>query len=155
MTTNIIDASGADSIQTARSLFLEYERAIGVDLSFQGFAEELATLPGAYARPRGRLFLALEDERPLGCAALRPLDSETAEMKRLYVRANTRGRGLGRLLASMVIAAAREIGYRRIRLDTLPTMPEAIAMYRSLGFTEIPAYTTNPIAGSLYFELVF
>ena len=136
-----------------RELFLEYEHAIGIDLGFQVFAEELAALPGAYAAPRGRLFLALANDQPLGCVALRPLDAEISEMKRLYVRSIARRRGLGRVLARRVIDAAREIGYRRMRLDTLPSMPEAVAMYKSLGFSEIPAYTVNPIAGAMYFEL--
>lgn len=143
-------------IADARALFEEYARGVGVDLCFQGFARELAGLPGDYAAPRGRLYLARSANpsagEPGGCIALRPLDVHSGEIKRLYVRPAYRGCGLGRRLAEQAIEAAREAGYRRVVLDTLAHMQEAIRLYRSLGFDEIPAYYDNPIPGALYFE---
>ncbi len=145
-----------------RRLFLEYAASLGFDLGFQGFEQELAELPGEYAPPRGRLLLALAEEpasgplesRALGCVALKPMDSETCEMKRLYVSPALRGRGLGRLLAEGVIAEARAIGYRRMRLDSIETMKEALGLYRSLGFQPIAPYRFNPIPGAVYLELL-
>jgi len=152
MEVAIRPASGAD-IETVRALFDEYARELAVDLSFQGFAEERDGLPGAYAPPRGRLLLAEIDGSAAGCVALRPLDAGTAEMKRLYLRPAARGTGLGRRLALAVVAEARTAGYARLRLDTLPSMGPAIAMYRTLGFREIPAYRHNPVPGALFLEL--
>ena len=144
-------ATPAD-IDLARLLFHEYETSLGISLCFQGFEEELAGLPGAYAPPRGRLLLAREENAPAGCGALRPLADDICEMKRLYVRQAFRGRGVGRLLAGSLIAEARTIGYARMRLDTLPSMTAAIPLYRSLGFREIPPYTKNPVPGALFLE---
>jgi putative acetyltransferase len=152
MEVAIRPASGAD-METVRALFDEYARELAVDLSFQGFAEERDGLPGAYAPPRGRLLLAERGGSAAGCVALRPLDARTAEMKRLYLRPGARGTGLGRRLALALVAEARTAGYARLRLDTLPSMGPAIAMYRALGFREIPPYRHNPVPGALFLEL--
>jgi ribosomal protein S18 acetylase RimI-like enzyme len=154
-------ASKSDLAQTA-ALFREYAVALGVNLDFQNFEAEVAGLPGHYAPPDGRLFLAFINhprahspaEHPAaGCIALRRMDATTCEMKRLYVRPNSRGHGLGRKLAAAVIDAACEIGYQSMRLDTLPQMSEAQTLYHSLGFQEIPPYCFNPIPGSHFLEL--
>lgn len=142
-----------DEIPLVRSLFLEYATALGIDLSFQNFDEELAGLPGAYAPPLGHLLIAFDESHPMGCVALRKIDPQTAELKRLYVRAEGRGRDAGRQLAISAIELARAAGYRRIRLDTLPSMIEAAALYVSLGFVDIPAYRHNPVAGTRFMEL--
>lgn len=151
---SIAQVSDAAGVEIAASLFREYQTAIGVDLCFQGFAEELAGLPGAYAPPRGRLLVAHVGSEPAGCVAMRPLEAGIVEMKRLYVREAHRGAGLGRRLAESIVAAARETGYERMRLDTLATMTGAIALYRTLGFVEIAAYRPNPLPGPRFFELV-
>ncbi len=151
--SRIIHATEPAQVAIARTLFQEYADGLGVDLCFQGFAEELAGMPGAYSPPAGRLLVAVDGDEALGCVGLRPLDDGVCEMKRLYTRPAARGRGLGRALAERVIAEARAIGYARMRLDTLPTMLAARAMYRQLGFREIAAYRANPVEGTLYLEL--
>ena len=154
----IRDASDTIEIATARALFEEYAASLDVDLCFQNFAQELATLPGDYAPPRGCLLLAEREGRPIGCVALRPLgDASPAgpigEVKRLYVRPGARGMGLGRALGEAVIGRARAIGYREIRLDTLATMREARALYASLGFSACAPYYRNPLPGVAYMVL--
>jgi putative acetyltransferase len=149
----IVRAKFVDQIATARMLFKEYEASLGIELTFQGFAREVADLPGAYAPPAGRLFLATNGAEPAGCAALRPLGDGICEMKRLYVRPAARGARLGRRLAETVIREARAIGYTRMRLDTLPSMKEAFALYQSLGFREISPYYETPIVGTRFMEL--
>jgi putative acetyltransferase len=149
----IREAQTATDIDQVRELFLEYQSTLGVDLCFQGFGEELASLPGKYARPAGRLLLASTDSSVLGVVGLRPVLGADCEMKRLYIRPSGRGAGLGRLLTNSLIKEARLAGYGRILLDTLPTMTQAQALYRSMGFVEIAAYCNNPIAGTLYMAL--
>jgi ribosomal protein S18 acetylase RimI-like enzyme len=147
----IEQAKSADDLAAAFALIREYADALGVDLCFQDLERELAELPGAYAPPRGRLLLARGDDgSPAGCVALRPLGADVCEMKRLYVRPASRGRGLGRMLVTAVLDAAREIGYRRMVLDTLATMTEAQALYRSLGFRPTAPYYDNPIGCAVY-----
>ena len=142
-------AATAD-MDVVRTLFREYQHELGVDLSFQDFGAELAGLPGAYAPPRGRLLLASSAGSAAGCIALRPLDGGDCEMKRLYVRPEFRAARLGLLLAERLIAEARAIGYRRMCLDTLPSMGRAQRLYEALGFRDIPAYRPNPIRGTRY-----
>ena len=155
----IVEADTEEAVNAARTLILEYAAALSMDLSFQNFEKEMAELPGEYASPGGRLLLAFAKAssggaRSLaGCVALRRLDTDTCEMKRLYVRREFRGQGAGRALALAVIAIAQDIGYRRMRLDTLPMMQEAQVLYRSLGFREIPPYRVNPIPGAVFLEL--
>jgi putative acetyltransferase len=143
----------AAQLGEARALLLEYKSSVGFDLCFQDFDREVAQLPGDYALPRGALLLAMSDERPVGCVALRALDGRTCEMKRLYVRPEARGHGVGRLLCDAVIAAARARGYASMKLDTVPEMAGAIALYRALGFTPTDPYRHNPLPGALFMEL--
>jgi putative acetyltransferase len=150
----IAQATTPSEIEQARVLFKEYEAGLGISLCFQNFADELANLPGDYAPPQGRLLLAREYDQLLGCIALRPVGPTTCEMKRLFVRPGYRDRGLGRVLVEAIIEEARKIGYTHMRLDTLPgRMDRAIALYRSIGFTEIPPYYDTPVDSTTFMEL--
>jgi ribosomal protein S18 acetylase RimI-like enzyme len=150
---DLAQAETPEQIEEARRLLREYEGSLGVSLCFQGFERELAALPGEYAPPAGRLLLALDTGQAVGCVALRKLDEETCEMKRLYLRPDFRGRGAGRGLALAIIDTARRIGYNKMRLDTLPSMREAIELYESLGFKRIEPYYQNPVPGAVFMEL--
>jgi ribosomal protein S18 acetylase RimI-like enzyme len=150
----ITQATTRSDIEQARELFKEYEASLGISLCFQSFDQELANLPGDYAPPRGRLLLAREYDQLLGCIALRPVGPTTCELKRLFVRPQHRDRRLGRVLVEAVIEEARKIGYTHMRLDTLPgKMDRAIALYRSIGFLEIPPYYNTPVDSTTFMEL--
>jgi putative acetyltransferase len=149
----IVPAIRTEDLSRARTLFEEYASSLHFDLDFQNFKEELTGLPGGYAPPEGCLLLALDEERVAGCAALRKIDREVCEMKRLYVRPSSRRRGVGRILALAIIREARKIGYSRMRLDTVPSMKEAQVLYESLGFQKISAYCHNPVPGAVFLEL--
>jgi ribosomal protein S18 acetylase RimI-like enzyme len=151
----IIQAQTAEQIATARELMIEYATGLEFNLCFQGFEEEMKSLPGKYSPPEGRLLLALWQEKTAGVVALRPMSEPSlCEMKRLYVRPEFRGHEIGRRLAERVIAEAAEIGYARMRLDTIPgRMDRAIAMYREMGFCEIEPYYKTPVGHTLFMEL--
>jgi putative acetyltransferase len=154
----LTQAATPKEIEAARALFKEYGASLGFSLCFQSFDQELASLPGEYAPPAGRLLLAgwveAGEQKLAGCVALHPLEDGVCEMKRLYVRPGFRGKRIGQSLAEAIVEEGREIGYRRMRLDTVPSvMGTAVALYRSMGFREIPAYRVNPIAGAIYMEL--
>jgi GNAT superfamily N-acetyltransferase len=152
--TTIVQAQTPDQIETARLLFREYEAWLDMDLCFQDFETEVATLPGKYAQPQGRLLLALVDNAPAGCIALREIDDGVCEMKRLFVRDEFRGYRLGLLLVEKVIGEARAAGYLKMRLDTFPPkMGKAVKLYESHGFREIAPYYNNPHTGVLFMEL--
>jgi GNAT superfamily N-acetyltransferase len=147
-------ALDGSALEEVRNLFLEYAESLGFSLCFQGFDRELALLPGDYAPPRGRLWVALCDGKPAGCVGLRPESGTAAEMKRLFVRPAFRGAKVGGRLARAAIDAARQLGYSSVRLDTIVgKMDAAIAMYEAMGFADIPPYYENPIAGARYLEL--
>jgi ribosomal protein S18 acetylase RimI-like enzyme len=154
----VVPAQSEESLSNARNLFGEYARTPGVVACLEDFEREVAALPGRYAPPGGRLLLAMEtaagiDEQAIACVALRQLDQDSCEMKRLYVRPASRGKGAARELVRSLITEARAIGYERMVLDTLPSMKEAHELYRALGFREIDSYQKNPIPGALFFEL--
>ena len=150
----ILKAQTPGQVEQARALFLEYAESLGFSLCFQSFDKEVAGLPGDYSPPDGRLLLVEHEGKVAGCAALHKLSDGVCEMKRLYVRPEFRGKALGRALAEHVIAEARAMGYTRMRLDTIVgKMDPAIALYRELGFREIPPYRENPIPGAIYMEI--
>jgi len=149
----IINVQEQDQYQKVRELFMQYADSLDFDLEFQGFSQELATLPGHYAPPDGCILLAEESGRFLGCVALRPLEDKICEMKRLYIKPDYRGRGIGRILACSIIDRAREIGYAKMRLDTISTMQEARTLYYSIEFKNIKAYRYSPLDEPSFMEL--
>ncbi len=150
----LLQAETPEQLEEVCKLFREYEKKLDLDLCFQGFEEELANLPGKYSKPEGRLFLAISDEKIAGCIALRKIDDEICEMKRLFVRDEFRGQKIGNLLIEKVISEAKEIGYQKMRLDTYPPkMEKAVKLYESHGFYEIDSYYHNPHSESVYMEL--
>src|SRR5208283_661954 len=149
----IVHAASQEQIGNVRDLFIEYAHSLNVSLCFENLDKEVNELPGVYAPPHGILLLAADGTRIAGCVALKKVDDRVCEMKRLYVRAEFRGRGIGKKLAMCIVAEAQEIGYERLRLDTLPSMKEAILLYRSLGFEEVPAYRDLPVPGALFMQV--
>lgn len=140
-------------VNQTKELFIEYANSLNFSLCFQGFDEELAGLPGEYSPPSGRLILACDDGKLAGCVALHRIDDNVCEMKRLYLRPEFRKKGIGRRLANTIIEIALEIGYAKMRLDTVPSMKEAILLYHSLGFAEIGSYRPNPVPGAIFMEM--
>ena len=151
---SIAPGQDPDSIVAVRTLFLEYAASLDVDLSYQSFQEEVASLPGDYAPPRGCLIVARSGLDAVGCVGVRPLGEDVCEMKRLYVRPAGRGSGLGRELAVAAINFGRAAGFRAMRLDTLPSMARAHTLYEALGFQSIAPYRFSPVAGNLFMELL-
>jgi putative acetyltransferase len=149
----ITAAQSPDEIEEVRRLFWEYETFLGEDLSFQGFEDELATLPGKYGPPTGALFIAVNGEETAGCVALRKLEHAVCEMKRLFVRPQFRGRGLGRELAARIVDEAIRLGYSVMLLDTLDRLDRAMMLYESLGFVRTEPYYHNPLPGVVYWKL--
>jgi len=152
-TLHILSSADTEAIGHVQQFFRNYADWLGRDLSFQGFDAEMASLPGAYSAPKGRLFYAELDGKPAGCVGIRPFSEGVCEMKRLYVEPSMRGNGVGRDLAMAAIRCAKDLGYRRIMLDTLPAMRMAQKLYRELGFTEAPAYYQTPIEGTMFLAL--
>jgi len=150
----IVDGHAENCIATVRELLLEYAAWVTVDLCFQDFEAELATLPGKYAPPTGAILLAQVHGVVAGCVAMRRLEASVGEMKRLWVRQPFRSCGIGKLLIEAIIERARAAGYARLRLDTLPQMKTAVALYRALDFYEVPAYYNNPVPGAIFLEKV-
>jgi len=149
----ICQANTLQQIALSRALFEEYAEWLGIDLTFQGFAAELAALPGIYVPPHGRLLLALAGSEAAGCVALRPLKDGVCKMKRLFVRSRFRGQAIGKLLAERIVEEARAIGYLTMRLDTLPFMQAAIRLYETLGFARCAAYYETQLPDIVFMEL--
>ncbi len=147
----LIEVANGKDLEQVRRLFVEYARSLPFHLSWQNFDEELATLPGRYAPPSGRILLAKYDDAFVGCVALRQIGDGICEMKRLFVQSPSRGKGVGKALAQGIIEEARRIGYKRMRLDT--AFEPALSLYKSLGFREIPPYQYVPIEGVIFMEL--
>jgi len=153
VTLHVLNANDTEALGHVRQFFRNYAGWLGIDLSFQKFDEEMASLPGAYAPPDGRLFYAENNGQPAGCVGVRPFSEGVCEMKRLYVEPEQRGFGIGRDLALAAIKSAKQLGYRKILLDTLPAMRIAVKLYRELGFHEAPAYYPTPVEGTMFLAL--
>lgn len=149
---DIIEANTAEQLATVRELFLEYAHSLNFSLNFQSFDRDISELPGKYAPPDGRLYLAYWDKQVAGCVALTKLGIGVCELKRLWVKPEFRGKGIGRALAQKLIDDAREIGYYRMMLDTIDTMVEAMTLYESLRFERTKAYYNNPLPGATHFQ---
>lgn len=149
----IIEATSPFEIETARQLFREYQEFLGEDLCFQGFEQELAELPGKYSNPTGAILLAEHQEKFIGCVAVRPIEGDVCEMKRLYVKTGSQGLSAGRKLAEAIIAKAEQLGYRKMQLDTLERLEPALRLYEKLGFKRIEPYYANPLDEVVYLEL--
>jgi putative acetyltransferase len=149
----IVEANTKKWVEQAKALIQEYAESLEFDLKFQDFDKEMSGFPEQYASPRGCLYIAMDENQPVGCVALRELGDGICEMKRLYVIPDYRGRNIGRLLAETVIQAAGKLGYDRMRLDTIPSMKQANVLYKVLGFKKIASYRFNPIDGATFFEL--
>lgn len=150
----IIEAITAEQIEVSAQLFREYQTQLNVDLCFQGFEQELATLPGKYASPTGAILLAIHEGDTIGCVAVRPIEGDSCEMKRLYVRDQYRGLSAGRKLTEAIIDKARALGYKKMQLDTLQRLDRAISLYAKLGFVETKPYYDNPLNEVVYWELL-
>jgi len=150
---NIKEVNSTEELLHIKGLFIEYVNSLGIDLSFQNFNDELSSLPGEYSSPDGALLLAEFDGKIAGCIALRKISDKICEMKRLYVRDEYKGKRIGYALIKQIIDKAKNIGYRYMRLDTLPSMKKAICLYRSLGFVNIDPYRYNPVEGAMFMEL--
>ena len=151
--TRFVQAQSVREFETIRDLFLEYAESLDFDLCFQHFDEELQSLPGEYAPPEGALLLAIREGVPAGCVALRKVDEGLCEMKRLWVRPHYRGYRIGRMLVNRIIIEAKRIGYRKMMLDTISSMKEAIALYETLGFKRTEPYNYHPVPSTIYMEL--
>jgi len=149
----IVEANTKEFVESAKELIREYAQSLEFDLGFQDFDKEMENFPGQYTLPQGCLYVALDENQPIGCVALRDLGQGICEMKRLYVKPSFRGQKIGKLLAEVVIKAARDMGYDYMRLDTIPSMKQANMLYNTLGFKRIMPYRFNPIEGATFFEL--
>jgi len=149
----VVDSADHRLAAAAKELFLEYADELSVDLCFQGFTEEVESLPGKYCPPRGVLFVVTDESAPIACGAFRELDESTCELKRIYVRQPVRGKGIGREITVSLMKCAKDAGYHRVRLDTLRQLTGAIRLYESLGFIQIPPYSPNPGLDIVYFEM--
>jgi len=149
----LVEANTKEFVEKAKELIREYAQSLEFDLGFQDFDKEMENFPGQYAFPKGRLYVALDANQPIGCVALRELGQSICEMKRLYVKPYYRGQKVGKLLAEIVIKAAMDMGYNYMRLDTIPSMKQANMLYKALGFKKIAPYRFNPIEDATFFEL--
>lgn len=147
------EVKSTEEYQVAAQLFKEYATQLNVDLSFQNFEQELLDIKIQYVRPKGIIYLAYDERKPVGCFGIRAFEGDICELKRMYLKTEMRGKGIGKQLLEKSIAVGKELGYLRMRLDTLPSMQSAIGLYQKMGFYEIEPYRFNPIEGTMYFEI--